>query len=232
MSHIPTDGDAKAWSIAKSALRVFSIVACIAIVWDITERWLTLRVRHGRQVHPPTSLSIDLLLWVGGIACLGLLASYLQHHLEYSTVVVFKEIAQKQTAMIVFMAFLVVAHFTLFVRHCMEIKRGRSKSAATVLPVSGNDTGVGALAGFEKPELDGASTGAVKVEVQKVPVTDTTHVPDAARIAALEARIQELESQTGLRATHAELHASPRLFELVGQRDPVEMDSTPMAHSR
>ena len=71
--------------------------------------------------------------------------------------------------------------------------------------------GVGDRTDYGKPELDGASTRCVNVEVQDV--------PDAARFAVLETRVPELETPIRQRAKHAELHAFTRLLELVGQRD-------------
>ena len=174
-------------------------------------------------MHYPTSLAMDLLIWSGSTVCLGLLAYEVELHTNsYSNSRVFKEDVKKEVVMNVFMACLVFLHFTLFVRHFVEVKRLRNRSTAeTGMRFNGDDARIGGQNRFEKPELDAASPAVFQQE--------TRNVSDTARIAALEARISELETQT---RSGPSLHVEPQLsqppVELLAQRDPIEMDSTPV----
>ncbi|RYP28952.1 hypothetical protein DL767_006965 [Monosporascus sp. MG133] len=180
--------------------------------------------RDGYPVHPPTSLSIDLLIWLGSTACLGLLAEMVDWNTSsYSNSKRYKEDGKKEVAMIVFMSSLVLLHFILFVRHCTEVRRRNNTSGAVGGPhlhhVSGHCDGLGGRTVYEKPELD--ATPAENLQ-------SNAKAADAARIAALEARIAELEMQTRTDSgPHAELGTSTLPAELRARMDPVEMDSTP-----
>lgn len=173
-------------------------------------------------MHHPTSLAIDLFIWSGSAVCLVLLAYEIEWHTNsFSNSQVFKEDVKKEVVMNVFMGCLVFLHFTLFVRHCVEVKRLRNKSTAAAMPVSGSDAGIGFQDRYEKPELDATSVGGLRVGPR--------NVSDAARIATLEARISELETQTRSRyGPHVGPQISQPPIELLAQRDPIEMDSTPI----
>ncbi|KAH8649938.1 hypothetical protein BX600DRAFT_554390 [Xylariales sp. PMI_506] len=117
--------------------------ACVAICWGVAEL-ITICARSGhRGIHPGAHVALHLLLWIGYSASIGLTAYFLAFALECDYYCSYYDYYDYYSsnylgslqALVAFSALLVLIHFILFVRACVETsQRNRMTSAMVVMP--------------------------------------------------------------------------------------------------
>ncbi|KAF7538786.1 hypothetical protein G7054_g2653 [Neopestalotiopsis clavispora] len=114
--------------------------AGIALCWDIAEL-IAICVRRGHHgIHPGAHVALHLLLWLGFLVAAGLTgwlvayaseydSSYQRYYYNYYS----RQYLPIMQAELAFLVLLVLVHFVLFVRACVETHQ-RNRLALSVMP--------------------------------------------------------------------------------------------------
>ncbi|KAI0594525.1 hypothetical protein F4775DRAFT_428331 [Biscogniauxia sp. FL1348] len=118
--------------------------AGISLIWSIAEL-ITICARTGHKgIHPGAHVALHLLLWLGFLVGVGLtgyllafttLYDYYDYYYDDSYYSYYSDkYIELMRALIAFLVLLVIVHFFLFVRACVETAR-RNKASAPVIMV-------------------------------------------------------------------------------------------------
>ncbi|KAL0935814.1 uncharacterized protein CTRU02_208028 [Colletotrichum truncatum] len=135
---------------AYGALVLFfgGLIACcgaaLAVIWDIAE-FITICARGGRKgIHPGAHVALHLLFWLCFAATTAIQCIHLFVRDEFDTYrftrtqrSFFRDtIIPLQNAVAAFTILLLISHFVLFVRACVETARRNKRPAVIMVPVT------------------------------------------------------------------------------------------------
>ncbi|KAK8029855.1 hypothetical protein PG993_011146 [Apiospora rasikravindrae] len=120
--------------------------AAVAIIWSVAE-FVTLCARKNqRGIHPGAHVALHLLLWLAFVVAAGLTAYLVALNVEYdyyysssyrySRYSSIKFYVRTLQAELAFLILLIITHFTLFVRACVETARRNKRAQPVFVPVN------------------------------------------------------------------------------------------------
>ncbi|KAK8062501.1 hypothetical protein PG997_014598 [Apiospora hydei] len=120
--------------------------AAVAIIWSVAE-FVTLCARKNqRGIHPGAHVALHLLLWLAFVVAAGLTAYVVALNVEYdyyysssyrySRYSAIKFYIRSLQAELAFLILLIITHFTLFVRACVETARRNKGPQPVFVPVN------------------------------------------------------------------------------------------------
>ncbi|KAE9574295.1 hypothetical protein CGMCC3_g9449 [Colletotrichum fructicola] len=119
--------------------------AAVAIIWDTAEL-ITICARGGRRgIHPGAHVGLHLIFWLCFAAAVGLQGTYIyfrdvdDYYYSYSSrrQSFFRtKVVPMQNTITAFTALLLINHFILFVRACVETNQRNSRPPVFMVPVN------------------------------------------------------------------------------------------------
>ncbi|TDZ39263.1 hypothetical protein C8035_v006275 [Colletotrichum spinosum] len=119
-------------------------VAVVALIWDIAEL-VTICARGGRRgIHPGAQVGVHLVLWLAFAAAAGVESITIYFRDSYdsytsysgSRVAFVNKIIAMQNTVLALTSLLLIGHFIIFVRACMETSQRNKRPPILMVPVS------------------------------------------------------------------------------------------------
>ncbi|KAF9873631.1 hypothetical protein CkaCkLH20_08741 [Colletotrichum karsti] len=130
------------WTHIGLFLIVSGFPAAVAMIWDVAEL-ITVCARGGKRgIHPGAHVGLHLIFWLIFAAAVGIQSAYIYIRDEpYSSTgrrfwFIRKNLIPMQNTVLAFTVLLLINHFTLFVRACVETNQRNRRAPVFMVPIS------------------------------------------------------------------------------------------------